>query len=192
MYSDLLVENAAVARTVYVVCTRDAYWPPETWAVFGSQEGARQHVERALWAFRVEPLPVYASYDECPPENRGASAGPDAIGKQAMLRLRNGGVLTGSDSTRDVATPPDWGASGGVVYAVRGPDDDGTGCVETQLFYESEEEARRHVDGGYYMSAVLPYVVYGTYAQCPAARRYDSPRGPVPSSQCMKPKRRSS
>jgi hypothetical protein len=76
-----------VARTVYVVCTRDAYWPPEALVVFGTEDAARRHVDGALWSLRVEPLPVYETYEECPPENCGLGPGMSGLAEQALRRL---------------------------------------------------------------------------------------------------------
>lgn len=85
-----------VARTVYVVCTRDAYWPPEAFIVFGTEDAARRHVDGALWSLRVEPLPVYEGYEECPPENRGLGPRMSELAEQALRRL---GIAPGEGSS---------------------------------------------------------------------------------------------
>jgi hypothetical protein len=136
---------------------------------------------------------VYTGYEECPLGNRGLSAGPSELARQALRRRRASGVLPRCEessiveqSDDDVA--PAWGAVDGVIYGVCGHDGDlaPDAYTEVELFYETEKAAREHVARCYHMAAVLPFMVYGSYAACPAHRRFDRPSGPQPASQCMK------
>ena len=188
-----------MARTVYTVCTHDAIWPPEVFAAFGTEEAAHEHVDAARWAFRVEPLPVYASYAECPNENRNESSKLSGTATRSMRRLVEQGAIPAvsrapSWPSTPVEVPPAWGPSTGVVYAVCGGDVDlGPGdFAEVELFYETEDAAREHGLHAAWMTTVLPFVVYASYAQCPLALRFSNARSPVPSSQQMKLKDRRS
>lgn len=52
--------------------------------------------------------------------------------------------------------------------------------LEVYAVFDSEEEARRHVDAAYYMFQVVPVRVYRSYDDCPEAQRYtDSGNAPA-------------
>jgi hypothetical protein len=183
-----------MARTVFAVCTRDALWPPEVFVVFGTEDAARQHVDSARWAFRVEPLPVYANYAECPPENRNESVKLSGTGARAVRRLVDQGVIParrsgfGAWPDTPVKLSPAWGPSTGVVYGVCGGDVElGLGdLAEVELYYETDDAAKEHGRRAAWMTTVLPFVVHASYAQCPLALRFSSSRSPYPQSQSMK------
>lgn len=186
-----------MSRTAYVVCTRYAYWPPEVFVIFSTEEGALEHVDAALWEMRVEPFPVYATYDECPAEDRRTTDGLTGHARQAVQRLRDTGELATPGAVfpfmgrafppeAEQSTPWDEGSCD-PVYAICGPDSrtDHAVEVEVETFYESRSAAQRDSDSGYWISSVLRLPVYASYAECPPARRYADPSGPRPWSQCM-------
>jgi hypothetical protein len=188
-----------VSRTVYVVGTQWGLWPLEAWAIFARERDALRHVDAALYAFRVEALPVYGSYTECPVEDRELSGGLSGTAQRIVtgLRSRAGGELErqvfpyigGGNWPDDVEEPNPWRADDeDVVYGICAHDITDAYLVELRLLYETREAAQHHSANGFYMSTVLPLPVYESYDTCPPGRRYDNPSGPKPWSQLMQPK----
>jgi hypothetical protein len=161
--------------------------------VFGTEAAARRHVDAALWELRVEPLPVYASYEECPPQRRGRGPGAPPARLPAAPGANDGGFVRSGGGPReprrpaaDAALEP-WGEAGAVVYGVCEGDPGGWTFPfrEVGLFYETQQAAQEHVAGADHMTSVAPFTVHGRYEDCPPDRRFDSRDGPRPHSQAM-------
>jgi hypothetical protein len=180
-------------RTVYVVCTEHAYWPPEAWAIFADEAAALEHVERSVWRFRVEPIPVYANYAECPLEDRHTHSGPTGAMMRSRVRWPSSPApnppIHLPDAVRSRPLEERWtpwpNPRGDVVYAVCGHNSEIDKIVEVETLYSTEEAAREHVRDAHYMSIVLPRPLYATHDDCPPERRYDRAAGPQPWSQGM-------
>jgi hypothetical protein len=149
----------------YAIKSGDGGWPPEVWLVFGSLSAAREYVERARWDFRIEVMPVYDSYEECPLENRGLDTRLSAIAQRSLCQL---------ESERPTwMDQDDLRPEVGVVHAVAAHDSDNFGYSEVELFYATLVAAERHVANAYAMSAVVPFAIHRSYQDCPADRRFD-------------------
>jgi hypothetical protein len=189
-----------VGRTLFVVATLEAYWPPEAWAVFGTQAAAEEYVEAAAWEFRVEPLPVYGTYEQCPMTERSLLGGPESeLMFRSLRRLEAAGIigrLRDDFPPGEWDEPPEWGAESTTVYAVCGHEtdgerfDDSNSYIEVQLFYETQAAAAEHISNTWHMFGAMAIPVYGTYGECPLTLRFATTRPALPSSQCMRRKTR--
>jgi hypothetical protein len=61
--------------TVYAVGSNEE-WSPEVDVLYEKEEDARRHVDATYYMLDVHPLPVYASYEDCPSEKRYLRGGP--------------------------------------------------------------------------------------------------------------------
>jgi hypothetical protein len=173
----------SVAWKIHAIKSSSAGWPPEVWVVFASLPDAREYVERARWAFRIETMPVYASYQECPAENRGTNGGMSVIAAQSLGRTESEGDRR---TWRDLSD----GAHIHTVYAVAAHDSDSWDYTEVELFYASRSAAEEDVAHRYAMAMVVPFDVYRSYQDCPADRRFDGHGRAPGSSQLLERKRR--
>ena len=152
--------------------------------MFASVMDAREYVDRARWGFRIETMPVYESYEECPTENRGLTARSSALAQQSLGR-------TESDGDRAEWKVLDGGeAAMKVVYAVAAHDSDQWDYTEVELFYAARSAADEDIAHRYCMAMVVPFVVYRSYQECPADRRFDGNARSPGWSQLLQPKRR--
>jgi hypothetical protein len=172
-----------VAWRVYAIRSGEGGWPPEVWVVFASVDAAREYVDRARPEFRIETMPVYESYEECPIENRGLGTGSSAIALQSLGNVE-------SDADRAAWKGLDDGAPDlPFVYAVAAQDTDDFDYTELELFYTTQLEAEEHVAHSYHMSMVVPFTLYRSYEECPPNRRFDGSGQPPGYSQLLRLKR---
>lgn len=144
-------------------------WPCEVFVLFASEADAARHAEAAYYGFDVFALPVYATYEDCPPAFR--LTGPESRDFRKVLAdevaaLRHG-IPTG---TADAA-----GFRGRTVWAVGSHEE---GSPEVTSLFASREPAREHVKRSYYMQRVFSLPVYAKYDDCPPSQRYLEP-GPA-------------
>ncbi len=163
---------------VWAVCSEGIAWPYEVWALYGSAKEARRHSDSSPWRFVKKRLPVYASYDNCPPVDRLTRP---VDGAEWRREHQQAGVETQDER-------PLYGLTR--VYAACTEDSDLSGRVEAYVLYADSTEAERQVAGAYCAMAVVELPVYPTYDVCPPPapvwRRQRSPAVPAgePAGVC--------